>query len=106
MNKYNLIAAFEDAVVERDASDDSETIELYDAAREALADAIVENNPALAAIQYALEGDNHEWDSSNQLKFLELWSEGEFETLRNNWENIPDEVFIGADTQFVPKEDE
>lgn len=104
MNKYNLIAAFEDAVIERDSSEDSETIETYDVAREALADAIMESNPSLAVIRYMLSEDVD--GSDDAMDFLRYWYEGEFDILRRNWENIPDAVFIGADSQFVPKEDE
>ena len=104
MNKYNLIAAFEDAVYERDASEDSETIKMYDEAREALAEAIPENNPSLAVINYMLS-ENVD-GSDDAMDFLRYWYEGEFDILRRNWDNIPDEVFIGADTQFVPKEEE
>ena len=93
---------------------DDGTVALFDSVKEAeqyLLDhgfslegkGIVAVNPALAAIQYALDGDNHEHDADNQLRFLELWNEGEFQTIRDNWDSIPDEVFIGADTQFKLK---
>lgn len=59
-------------------------------------------NPAAAAIAYALDGGNHDYDSETMLNFLENWNEGEFDVLRDNWDNIPDEVFIGADPQFKP----
>lgn len=45
---------------------------------------------AVAAIQYALEDDDG-------IDFLRYWNQGEFDVLRRNWENIPEEVFIGAD---------
>lgn len=63
-----------------------------------------ENNPSLAVIQYMLS-ENVE-DSDDAMTFLRYWYEGEFDVLRRNWDNIPDAVFIGADTQFVPKGDE
>lgn len=56
-----------------------------------------QNNPALAAIQYVLETNDE------PMTFLECWNEGDFDALRDEWENVPDEVFIGADTQFKPK---
>ena len=62
-------------------------------------------NPALAAIKYTLDTNNHDHESGVQLDFLEYWSLGEFDTPRRNWENIPDEVFIGADSQFKPQGD-
>lgn len=104
MNKNNLIAAFEDAVVEREMGEDEESIEMYDEARAALEEAIVENNPSLAVIQYILSENVDSRDDA--MTFLRYWYEGEFDTLRRNWENIPDAVFIGADPQFVPKEGE
>lgn len=48
------------------------------------------NNPAVAAIQYALNDDDCK-------TFLRLWNEGEFDALREEWDNVPDEVFDGAD---------
>ena len=48
------------------------------------------NNPAVAAIEYALNDDDPE-------AFLRCWVEGNFDALRNEWENVPEEVFIGAD---------
>lgn len=105
MSKHLLIAAFEDAVHERDLGEDDEVIEMYDNAREALEEAIAGKDSLLALIAYVLDREKHHYVADNQLKFLELWSEGEFETLRENWDDIPDEVFIGADTQFVPKGD-
>lgn len=59
-----------------------------------------EPNPALAAIQYALDDSKHNFDVGSQIRFLELWNEGDFEVIRDCWKNVPDEVFIGADTQF------
>lgn len=104
MNKNNLIAAFEDAVLERDENENSETIKLYESAREALAEAIVENNPSLAVINYMLSENVDSRDDA--MTFLRYWYEGEFDVLRRNWNNIPDAVFIGADPQFVPEEGE
>jgi hypothetical protein len=56
------------------------------------------NNAAVAAIIYALsdEGDG------DVEQFLSYWVEGDFDALRRNWNNIPDEVFIGADPLFKP----
>ena len=59
-----------------------------------------ENNAAVAVIEYVLA---HKQDEP--LALLELWSSGEFDTIRKNWENVPDEVFIGAD-QLFKKADE
>jgi len=55
------------------------------------------NDSAVAAIKYALEKCD---DDSDSILFLNLWNEGEFEVLRRNWENIPDEVFIDSDPLF------
>lgn len=50
---------------------------------------------AVAAIEFALKDDDG-------LIFLRLWNDGEFEVIRAEWENVPDEVFIGADPLFQP----
>lgn len=54
-------------------------------------------NAAVAAIKYALETNDE------PVVFLECWQEGDFDALRNEWDDVPDEVFIGADPTFVPK---
>lgn len=54
-------------------------------------------NPAVAAIEYALKNDEPE-------VFLKCWMHGEFQELRDEWENIPDDVFIGAEVGYEPKE--
>lgn len=59
-------------------------------------------NPATAAIAYALDGERQDWDNDNAMRFLELWNEGSFQEIRDNWTDIPDEVFIGAEQDFVP----
>lgn len=51
------------------------------------------NNPAVAAIEYALSKDCH----GSEREFLNCWLHGEFDAIRREWENVPDEVFIGAD---------
>lgn len=53
---------------------------------------------ALAAMDYVL---GH--PEQAPLKFLQLWSEGQFEALRRDWHNVPDSVFIGADPTFKPE---
>lgn len=71
-------------------------IQLFEVGRLSIKPDVVETNPASAAIEYAMTCDDGGFD------FLRYWNEGEFQTLRDNWENIPDEVFIGADSQFKP----
>ena len=48
------------------------------------------NNPAAHAIEYALSHDEPE-------AFLRCWMEGNFDAIRREWEDVPEEVFIGAD---------
>lgn len=50
------------------------------------------SDAAVAAIKYALKNRFDE-----PLIFLELWREGNFETIREEWPDVPQEVFIGAD---------
>lgn len=57
------------------------------------------NSAAVAAIQYALE----HCDGADDIElFLKYWNYGEFDIIRRDWENVPDAVFIGADTLFKP----
>ena len=99
-NEY-LVNEFEEAILEKMNSEDECTIEDYDAARNALFDAVDPPNPAKAVIDYIMNGNNVE-DNDDAMAFLSYWNEGKFDVLRRNWNNIPDEVFIGADAQFVP----
>lgn len=62
-------------------------------------EAVEDNDAAVAAIAYALEQCEGDDDS---MAFLRYWNAGGFDILRSNWENIPDEVFIGAEVGFVP----
>lgn len=45
---------------------------------------------AIAAIEFALEADEG-------LEFLRCWNEGDFETIRREWPEAPEAVFVGAD---------
>lgn len=56
-----------------------------------------ENNAAVAAIQFALETDDG-------LAFLRCWNDADFDSIREEWPEAPDEVFIGADPLYKPKE--
>ena len=53
---------------------------------------------ATAAILYAL-------DDEDGMDFLRYWNEGDFQTIRNNWPDAPEEVFIGADPLHVSIKD-
>ena len=55
------------------------------------------NDSAVAAIKYALEKCENVFDS---MWFLRLWNEGEFEAIREEYEDVPNEVFIDADPLF------
>lgn len=47
-------------------------------------------NAAVAAIQFALETDEG-------LVFLRCWNEGNFDAIRREWPEAPEDVFVGAD---------
>lgn len=49
---------------------------------------------AVAAIQFALEADEG-------MAFLRCWNEGDFNSIRGEWPEAPEEVFIGADPLYV-----
>ncbi|MFJ3154004.1 hypothetical protein ACIPIX_07665 [Pseudomonas protegens] len=59
------------------------------------ADLPLENDAAVAAIEFTLKDDDG-------LIFLQLWHEGDFDAIRTEWNNVPDEVLIGADPLFQP----
>ena len=48
------------------------------------------NDASVAAIQFALETDDG-------LAFLRCWNEGDFDSIRKEWSEAPESVFIGAD---------
>ncbi len=54
------------------------------------------NNAAVAAIAFALR-------TEDPMTFLRLWNEGEFDIIRREWDDVPDEVFIGADPLWKKK---
>lgn len=58
------------------------------------AEGVSGNDAAVAAIAFALATDEG-------LTFLRLWNEGEFETLRSEWPEAPEDVYIGADPLYV-----
>lgn len=53
------------------------------------------DSPAVAAIQYVLDHPTEE-----PLEFLRAWMYGDFDALRDEWPNVPNSVFIGADSTF------
>lgn len=56
-------------------------------------------NAAVAAIAYALNRR-----TEDPMQFLRLWNEGEFDVLRSEWPDAPDEVYLGADPLFNSEE--
>lgn len=54
------------------------------------------NDAAVAAIQYAIENSDEE-----PIQFLRCWYHGDFDAIRQEWNDVPDEVFIGADPLFA-----
>lgn len=55
---------------------------------------------AVAAIAYVLE---HPGESP--MEFLRCWNEGNFAALREEWPDVPAEVFIGADPLYRSEAD-
>lgn len=53
------------------------------------------SNAAVAAIQFALDDDDG-------MQFLRLWNGGDFDDIRREWPDAPDEVFVGADPLHKP----
>lgn len=50
----------------------------------------MKNNPAIAAILFAINDEEG-------LDFLEAWVEGNFDYIRKEYPDAPEEVYIGAD---------
>lgn len=50
---------------------------------------------AVAAIQFAL-------DDEQGMLFLRYWNQGDFDVIRREWPDAPEEVFIGADPLYKP----
>lgn len=48
-----------------------------------------QENPAVAAIEFALNDDE-------PMEFLRLWYQGDFDVIREEWPDAPESVFIGA----------
>lgn len=66
--------------------------------RERSNSAPVEVNSAVAAIAYAFS--NNCEDNYDAMLFLRWWNEGEFDKIRRNFEDVPEDVFIGADPLY------
>lgn len=54
-----------------------------------------DNNAALEAIKFVIDNPD-----KSPFEFLKCWYDGDFETIRSEWKNVPDEVFIGVDPIF------
>ncbi|WP_151708844.1 hypothetical protein [Acinetobacter brisouii] len=108
-NLINALGAFESAtrahenIGSQPLEDHAIIEEEFKSAKENLIGEIDElsHDPALAVIRY-ITSDYVDGDQ-DAMEFLRYWNEGEFDVLRRNWENIPDEVFIGAEVGFVSK---
>jgi len=57
-----------------------------------------QTNASAAAIGYALNLE----DEDDTVQFLRMWSEGEFDELRNLYPDVPAAVFIGAEVGYEP----
>lgn len=107
-NLKDLIFAFESAVRAHEnlgsqpVEDHAIIEEEYARAKDDLLGALEEpaNNPAAAVVAYIMDGENVN-DNDDAMEFLHYWNEGEFDILRRNWKNIPDEVFVGAEVDFM-----
>lgn len=51
-------------------------------------------NSAVAAIQFALSTDEG-------IEFLRCWNQGDFDVIRREWPEAPEEVFIGEVVQIA-----
>lgn len=53
------------------------------------------SDAAVAAIQFALDDDEG-------MQFLRLWNQGDFDVLRSEWPEAPEDIYIGADPLHKP----
>lgn len=53
------------------------------------------SDAAVAAIQFALDDDEG-------MHFLRLWNQGDFDVLRSEWPEAPEDIYIGADPLHKP----
>ena len=67
----------------------SPDIQTVATAKKSNIDAFNNCDASVAAIQYTL--------IHQDLDFLRLWNEGEFDAIRKEWPDAPESVFIGAD---------
>lgn len=63
----------------------------------------LDNDAAVAAIAFALEEASGDLDG---IEFLRCWNEGDFDSVRDQWPEAPEEVFIGADPLYRKKADD
>lgn len=56
-------------------------------------------DPSTAAITFAVENTSSDHEG---MEFLRCWNEGDFDTIREQWPDAPEEVFIGADPVLKP----
>lgn len=54
-----------------------------------------DTDAAVAAIQFALRDDEG-------MEFLRCWNQGDFDSIRREWPDAPEEVFVGADPFYKP----
>lgn len=54
------------------------------------------NDPAIAVIDYVVKHP-----TEDVIAFLNCWNEGDFEALRREWPDAPEEIYIGADPLYV-----
>lgn len=56
----------------------------------------VHEDASVAAIQFALQDDEG-------IEFLRCWNEGDFDAIRAEWPDAPEDVYIGADPLYQSK---
>lgn len=60
-------------------------------------EATMKTDPAVAAIEFALSRE-----CEDPMSFLRCWNEGEFDSIRREWPEAPQAVFMGADPSVTP----
>jgi hypothetical protein len=97
---YEQVLAIECDPSKANAEYSSKTVAYQEghAAGVLMAAEMIEHAPdcASAAIGFALTL------GSEAITFLELWNDGEFDDLRREWPEAPDDIYVGADTLLEP----
>lgn len=109
-SRYPQTVVYEDTdggIWSRPLTEWHKSMTLLEASSTSLGFVPTDNNPALAVLNFALGNTDPSvsYEATEEtVTLLTMWYHGDFQEMRDTWPDIPDEVFIGADPLFKPKE--